>query len=683
MSDSPGAGPSSSRNTPGPLDFASRSNPASSSSSRVPSPFSARKHTPSPLLDVPRTSTPAAAGVGGDPGSAPATPLSATSNASASSSGSKTKRRPRPLILNSLAREVGQDEERSAQLEMDGLGTARSGITITTGDSGDEPEGAHDDGVSAMLTSGERRTDIHVSGKSNLSDEINNLSLLRRDVQANLRERPLDSPLSQATTDTDDRSPTASSDHSFPPLAESDYVPLSAIQLPSDRATAAHHDGRHVVVDIRPLGAYLASHLPGSVHLAIPSLLYKRYRRYGGQQPTTPSRLDAQAISSYITPKSDRTVVEEMLRREEVHVVVLGSSDEEAVHVYKAVLSGAARGERVKILRGGWTAVLRDEAVLATVQPGPTGQSGIQTGGDRDAGTAGRLSIGEIDKAYPPPKSAPLRSSIPTFNIDIAPPPVPHTNQDQDPDRPLPHKQSMPSLRSGPGLRRKVPALSIQTAQPQLSATGGRPPKLSLNLDRPARSNTTGQYPDLRLNVPSPIAGSYSSAGSGAGPAKSPARGTFQPDGAGVGSSLFSTETRQTPIPTMSDSASPTATWPDRDRDRERDSEPPQTASLPTARNAIAPFIVSTILPSFLYLGPEITSQAEIKALKDLGVKRILNVALECEDDQGLGLDGAFDKYTKIPMRDIVEETGVSGYMREACDLLGESRARCRWVSHG
>jgi hypothetical protein len=85
------------------------------------------------------------------------------------------------------------------------------------------------------------------------------------------------------------------------------------------------------------------------------------------------------------------------------------------------------------------------------------------------------------------------------------------------------------------------------------------------------------------------------------------------------------------------------------------------------------PFNVSTILPSFLYLGPEITSQAEIKALQELGIKRILNVAKECDDDQNLGLATAFEKYTKIPMRDTVEETGVNAYMREACDLLGES----------
>jgi hypothetical protein len=87
----------------------------------------------------------------------------------------------------------------------------------------------------------------------------------------------------------------------------------------------------------------------------------------------------------------------------------------------------------------------------------------------------------------------------------------------------------------------------------------------------------------------------------------------------------------------------------------------------------VAPFIVSTILPSFLYLGPEINSKEEIEELKKMGVKRILNVAMECEDNQGLGLVKEFDKYHKIPMRDIVEETGVNKYMREACDFLSES----------
>jgi hypothetical protein len=101
------------------------------------------------------------------------------------------------------------------------------------------------------------------------------------------------------------------------------------------------------------------------------------------------------------------------------------------------------------------------------------------------------------------------------------------------------------------------------------------------------------------------------------------------------------------------------------------------------ARNAIAPFIVSTILPQFLYLGPEISSMDEVKELQRLGIKRILNVAMECEDNQGLGLANEFERYHKIPMRDIVEETGVKKYMWQACDFLSTYIESCerQWTT--
>jgi hypothetical protein len=63
----------------------------------------------------------------------------------------------------------------------------------------------------------------------------------------------------------------------------------------------------------------------------------------------------------------------------------------------------------------------------------------------------------------------------------------------------------------------------------------------------------------------------------------------------------------------------------------------------------------------------------EVKQLQKMGVKRILNVAIECEDNQGLGLANQFERYHKIPMRDIVEETGVKRHMWEACDFLSTS----------
>lgn len=82
-------------------------------------------------------------------------------------------------------------------------------------------------------------------------------------------------------------------------------------------------------------------------------------------------------------------------------------------------------------------------------------------------------------------------------------------------------------------------------------------------------------------------------------------------------------------------------------------------------------FTISTILPSFLYLGPELVKEEHATELEGLGVKRILNIAIECDDDAGLGLRDRF-KYVRIPMRDTVEEVNVSKAMKEVCDILGE-----------
>jgi hypothetical protein len=94
------------------------------------------------------------------------------------------------------------------------------------------------------------------------------------------------------------------------------------------------------------------------------------------------------------------------------------------------------------------------------------------------------------------------------------------------------------------------------------------------------------------------------------------------------------------------------------------------------------PFIISTILPNFLYLGPEITTPEHAEQLASLGVKRILNMAAECEDELGLGSGSrssgiadankyGFERYLKISMRDTVEEENVSKCVRDVCQFLG------------
>ncbi|SPO32240.1 uncharacterized protein UTRI_02797 [Ustilago trichophora] len=87
-------------------------------------------------------------------------------------------------------------------------------------------------------------------------------------------------------------------------------------------------------------------------------------------------------------------------------------------------------------------------------------------------------------------------------------------------------------------------------------------------------------------------------------------------------------------------------------------------------------FQVSTILPDFLYLGPNIQSEKDVAELQALGVRRILNVACEIDELGPLKLPDRFDRYLKLPMLDSVEAKGVQDSINEACCFLDDARLR-------
>lgn len=92
-------------------------------------------------------------------------------------------------------------------------------------------------------------------------------------------------------------------------------------------------------------------------------------------------------------------------------------------------------------------------------------------------------------------------------------------------------------------------------------------------------------------------------------------------------------------------------------------------SAIGTPRQESEEFLISTIIPGFIFLGPEPQNEEDVEQLKRLGIHHILNMALEI--DEGI-LANRFEKYVKIPMRDFVDETGVQGRIDEACGLLGE-----------
>ncbi|KAG0332110.1 hypothetical protein BG004_001389, partial [Podila humilis] len=79
---------------------------------------------------------------------------------------------------------------------------------------------------------------------------------------------------------------------------------------------------------------------------------------------------------------------------------------------------------------------------------------------------------------------------------------------------------------------------------------------------------------------------------------------------------------------------------------------------------------ISCILPNFLFLGPEIATEEQFQELERLGVKRVLNMARECED--ALVQNRPNMTYYKIGVQDHIE-ADVSAGLLQAVDIIAAS----------
>jgi hypothetical protein len=196
-----------------------------------------------------------------------------------------------------------------------------------------------------------------------------------------------------------------------------------------------------------------------------------------------------------------------------------------------------------------------------------------------------------------------------------------------------------PSLASPP--RRALPSLQLSRPPPSSSRP---PPHL-----RRVSADEVGRKPrPPRLNLTTPPLHTASAAPLSAGL---------------VASSSYSSSASSPPSP-------PSSAPYDRSTFYQCDSPP---CSSPTG------FVVSTIIPGFLYLGPDPTLPSEEQQLHGLGVKRILNMAVECEDE--IGIASRFEQYKKIGIQDTVEEMRVAQGLQEACAFLGASCSSSSWPS--
>ncbi|KAI9493140.1 hypothetical protein BDB00DRAFT_788193 [Zychaea mexicana] len=83
-------------------------------------------------------------------------------------------------------------------------------------------------------------------------------------------------------------------------------------------------------------------------------------------------------------------------------------------------------------------------------------------------------------------------------------------------------------------------------------------------------------------------------------------------------------------------------------------------------------FIISEIVPGFLYLGPEISTQEQVVNLHTRSIKQILNMAEECNDD----VPGLKDriKYHKVAAQDTVIMQNVEETLKQAVQVIDQAK---------
>ncbi len=566
----------------------------------------------------------------------------------------------------------------------------------------------------------------HVKSPDDISNQVAVLEQLRRSVQKNLRLRPIDvtpspprSPtrsLSSASIWTDFAPARSSSPASsiaspsiyYTPLSDPKSPPLSAHyigppffdrpgpELPRSPARsidaaslASRLDNptrRPLLIDTRPAAAFLGCHIKSSVNFAIPSLILKRSRKPGAGFGSI------DALRQFITTDPCRAVWDSIMAPGgswDGDVIVYDEEMNPQVRLNAQVIAWAllpvispllVRG-RADYLEGGILAArahpdlqrfiasssndpsseMEDEvqegqiSIIASPPPPPKlslPPKPKKGGGlfQLDTATAARSRVlPEIERstgASPVPMSVDSLPGVtegraegaPWNIIDASPSPPPSQSvlpRSSPPQRPC--LSTLRKLDTKSAERLGPPKLHVRTVR---SATLAAPPSAGLWPNGSGRSSPRAHSPShLTLTHSNHTSPSSARLGEFLIPPPSP----------NIPSSP------RTPIP-----PSPCTARPD-------------LSASPSTEDAIPTFTVSTILPNFLYLGPEITAEEHVRELQSLGVRRILNLAAECDDDNGLGLRQRFERYVKIPMRDTVEEENVLLGVREACEVLGTS----------
>ncbi|KAF7297109.1 hypothetical protein MIND_00943800 [Mycena indigotica] len=493
-----------------------------------------------------------------------------------------------------------------------------------------------------------------------ITRSLERLEELRKNVQQNLRLRPIRSSGSLPKVQLGDSSPW---DPSFgsPASSLSAYFtpdgPPSARFIgslsreprpvgPASLIERLRHSRRPLLIDTRPQAAHKAFHIRHSINLVIPSLILKRSKKNPFQS--------LEALRQYVTSEQGKRDWDQLLGPNgpwDGDVVVYGEEEDKSL---LPILTPLTPYGVVDFLQGGIS------------KAGHALESLIVSGNDSEQQASGLFQLDTVaavrSKTLPeidtrssmeinaslaaslaatlpaPPRSPlPLMSSIISSQtpnlIDSSPSPPPSQSGFRRPPPP-PRRPSAPNLRKLDTKSAERLKLSVRTVPLKANT-------LNIALAPPSPSyGATLPSPSTPWTLSSPISGGGEFPTAYYTPPHTPGTPRGGPNGFNFGR------------------------------------DPPATArpdEPPTTEEPVPEFAISTILPGFLFLGPELTQPEHVAELQSFGVRRILNIAAECDDDHGLHLRTIF-KYHKIPMRDTVEEENIARGVREVCEILDDAR---------
>jgi hypothetical protein len=430
-----------------------------------------------------------------------------------------------------------------------------------------------------------------------------------------------------------------------------------------------------LIIDVRPLPAFLEKHIRGSVNANFPSLLMKRFRK---------GSTSAFNLESFLTTESSKRVYQRAIAAAGGRAGSLDGLDLYVVddHIEdrssSSLTTGASTGDILC-------------SVLERIRDGDFSRGAVYflRGAFVDLqaeGLAARMVVSDADETAEAEKAAyspsPRTSSRTSPSTATSSPlssaggsPVANRRHgllalQQSPIIRQPAQQAAPATRApGGGLRictsPTTPTASTLSASPSSGSSSASVRRAQLKrLD----TGETVRYGNVSSSArsPAPPALKLGAAAHGSGltiqalahrQSKSPVAPTFD----------FGSGHRRNNDSTASNA---TITEP----------STPHPGGGGGGEQSEVAFEVSTIIPGVLYLGPDPSREEDVRELEALGVARILNMAVEVPDRPELRLAERFQKVERLPMRDFVEETGIQARIDEACAFLGAwasaSRAR-------